>query len=408
MSDIQSSALGLTYLYISTSLERLVYFGIRSIIILFLVGAVHDGSVGLDEAEAFKKYGLFTLAVYFFCIVGGLLADFAFEKLKVIYWGLLLLAIGTFILSLGGVNTITFGLLVIAVGVGLFKSASQALIAIQCYDKPEKQDGVFYLNEVAINLGALLGPLSIAVVAESYGWNYGFYLAIFLVFIAFMVLRLGQRNIKLKIVEPLIGYSIKLKEVKNVLFFSVLSIVYYFSLDIAEDVWQGIKQPFEVSEEFIQYIYVLLYFFGLILLSVIWFFWKVSSWVKLFIGMAIFSTNWMVMGYVLPLIPDTYMFIWIVAIEVLFVISELFFSPILMSLVAQYSPKNAIASSLAIYSLLTMATNMLVGYVAGVSGEDSIIANYSLLYVIFGVSLLITLVLFFLVFKKRNEVLNDS
>jgi len=66
---------GLRTLFFTELWERFSYYGMRALLVLFMVAAIEDGGLGLTDATATAIYGLYTAAVYMVCLPGGWIAD---------------------------------------------------------------------------------------------------------------------------------------------------------------------------------------------------------------------------------------------------------------------------------------------------------------------------------------------
>ena len=71
----QAHPRGLYTLFFTEMWERLSYYGMRALLVLFMVDAIADGGMGLSEKTATAIYGLYTAAVYVACLPGGWIAE---------------------------------------------------------------------------------------------------------------------------------------------------------------------------------------------------------------------------------------------------------------------------------------------------------------------------------------------
>jgi POT family proton-dependent oligopeptide transporter len=189
----------LSTLFFSEMWERFSYYGMRALLILFLVDAVSKGGFGLDDKTAAAIYGLYTAAVYVVCLPGGWIADRLIGTQAAALWGGVIIAIGHLLLGFSGsaASLFYFGLCVIVVGTGLLKPNLSALVAQLYPEGGYRRDAGFTMYYMAVNLGGFLGPLVTAWLAKHYGWHAGFFAAAFgmILGIAYFVWtrdRLGQ------------------------------------------------------------------------------------------------------------------------------------------------------------------------------------------------------------------------
>jgi POT family proton-dependent oligopeptide transporter len=162
-------------LFVTELWERLAYYGMRGLLILYLIDAT-TGGLGWTQERASRLYGWFTGLVYLTPVLGGWLADRYLGTSRSLAIGGSLLSAGYLSLALGRTWAFYFGLGLIVLGTGCFKPNGYTMVG-QLYqpDDPRRDPG-FTLYYMAINLGALFGPLVCAWLAADprYGWSYGF------------------------------------------------------------------------------------------------------------------------------------------------------------------------------------------------------------------------------------------
>ncbi len=132
-----------------------------------------------DEAEAIanKRYGMIQAFIYAMAFVGGLFADKLFGFRRSIFWGGILMAIGTFVMAVPGSFAFYLGVSILIVGNGFFKPNISTMVGALYKDGDPRRDAGFSLFYSGINVGALLSGLTIAYIGTSYSWSLGFGLA---------------------------------------------------------------------------------------------------------------------------------------------------------------------------------------------------------------------------------------
>ena len=166
---------GLATLFFTEMWERFSYYGMRALLVLFLVDAVARGGFGLDDKTATAIYGLYTAAVYIVALPGGWIADRLIGAQKAVLYGGILISLGSFGLWLSpNASMFYLGLIVIILGVGLLKPNISALVADLYPEGGGRRDAGFTIFYMGINLGAFIGPLITAWLAQVYGWRVGF------------------------------------------------------------------------------------------------------------------------------------------------------------------------------------------------------------------------------------------
>ena len=186
---------GLFILFLTEMWERFSFYGMRAILVLFLVDNVRGG-FGWSEAAAIKLYGINIMMVYVLGIPGGALADRYIGQKAAVLWGGILQCIGHFLLALSSESIFIVGLGFIAVGTGLLKPNISTMVGA-LYEKGDiRRDGGFTIFYMGINLGATLAAVIVGSVGELYGWHYGFGLAGIGMLIGISTFLSGQKHLK--------------------------------------------------------------------------------------------------------------------------------------------------------------------------------------------------------------------
>ena len=177
---------GLFVLFFTEMWERFSYYGMRALLVLFLITSISDGGFGWGKAEALSLYGTYTMGVYLTPVIGGLIAD----KLLGYRWAVI---IGAFIMTLGhaamAVETPLFlyiGLGCLMLGNGLFKPNMTSIISNMYKNHSDKKDGAYSIFYMGVNAGAFLGIMLCGYIGENYSWSLGFGLAGIFMFIGLL------------------------------------------------------------------------------------------------------------------------------------------------------------------------------------------------------------------------------
>ena len=170
---------GLVTLFGTEFFERFTYYGMRALLMLFLVASTTGANpgFGIDEGTAGAVYGLYAGAVYLFCVPGGWIADRLIGQRSAVFWGGLIIAAGNFILAVPSSPAVFYlGLAVIVVGVGLLKPNISAMVGSLYEGKPgAHRDAGFSIFYMGINLGAFVSPLVAGTIGEAWNWRGGFF-----------------------------------------------------------------------------------------------------------------------------------------------------------------------------------------------------------------------------------------
>jgi POT family proton-dependent oligopeptide transporter len=162
---------GLGLLFITEMWERFSYYGMRAILVLYLVNALK-----WDTAHAANLYGTYTMLVYLTPVIGGYLADRIIGTHRSLVIGSIIIALGHFTLAFPGMTAFYAGLGLIILGTGFFKANVSTMVG-QIYPPGDaRRDAGFTIFYVGINTGAFLGPIVCGYLAQnpSYGWHWGF------------------------------------------------------------------------------------------------------------------------------------------------------------------------------------------------------------------------------------------
>jgi POT family proton-dependent oligopeptide transporter len=171
---------GLATLFFTEMWERFTYYGMRAILVLFLVAAVASGGFGIDDRTATAIYGLYTAAAYLAALPGGWIADRLIGAQRAVLAGGCMIAAGnTLLATAGSPRAFYLGLFVIAMGVGLLKPNASAVVADLYPEKGARLDAGFTVFYMGINVGGFLGPLVTGWAQIRYGTRAGFGTAAF-------------------------------------------------------------------------------------------------------------------------------------------------------------------------------------------------------------------------------------
>jgi POT family proton-dependent oligopeptide transporter len=165
---------GLATLFMTEMWERFTYYGMRAILLLYLVAAIKDGGLGIDEKTGSAIYGLYISGTYLLSLVGGYIADRIIGAQRAVWWGGIFIMTGNALLVFGHTQLFFCGLMVIVVGVGLLKPNISAIVAGLYPEGGSRRDAGFSIFYMGINLGAFIGSLLVPEVAQRFGWGAGF------------------------------------------------------------------------------------------------------------------------------------------------------------------------------------------------------------------------------------------
>ncbi|MGB0511318.1 MAG: peptide MFS transporter, partial [Flavobacteriales bacterium] len=180
---------GLYTLFFSEMWERFCYYGMRTLLTLYLVKSLFKG-----DAEASLMYGAYTALIYAAPVMGGRLADQYLGYRYAILLGAVFMAIGEFLILGGNEMFLLIGMGALIVGNGYFKANISTIVGKLYEDDDPRRDSGFTIFYIGINIGALLATTVVAYVGETYGFNYGFGLAGLGMLSGLLIFWLGREN----------------------------------------------------------------------------------------------------------------------------------------------------------------------------------------------------------------------
>ncbi len=166
---------GLFLLCMTEMWERFSYYGMRALLILYLIDTA-TGGFGWTQEKASRFYGWYTALVYLTPIAGGWLADRYLGTAKSLVIGGIVISLGHFTMAADTHFTFFAGLVLIIIGTGFFKANVSTLVGQLYGENDPRRDSGFTYFYIGINTGGFLGPLICGWLAANpaYGWRYGF------------------------------------------------------------------------------------------------------------------------------------------------------------------------------------------------------------------------------------------
>jgi proton-dependent oligopeptide transporter, POT family len=221
---------GLATLFFTEMWERFSYYGMRAILLLFMVASVERGGMGLDDKTGGAIYGLYTMFVYLMALPGGWVADKLFGLRRAIFYGGCLIAAGHFSLALPYTESFFIGLLLIILGTGLLKPNISSIVGeLYPADEPARRDSGFSIFYMGINIGALVSPLICGYLGENINWHYGFAAAGVGMVIGLVQYKLTEKYLGAAGQRPVID-EVKAKNTRTTLWLCVAALIALVSL----------------------------------------------------------------------------------------------------------------------------------------------------------------------------------
>jgi POT family proton-dependent oligopeptide transporter len=158
---------GLGPLFFIELWERFSYYGMRSILILYMTSAAAVGGLGFDTKQAASIYGWYTMAVYVTALPGGWIADHLTGARLAVFIGGIIIASGHFTMVFHETSFVFLGMGLIAIGTGLLKPNISVMVGNLYPDNDTRRDSGFSLFYMGINIGAVLAPLVVGFLAKT-------------------------------------------------------------------------------------------------------------------------------------------------------------------------------------------------------------------------------------------------
>ena len=171
---------GLATLFFTEMWERFTYYGMRAILVLFLVAAVSSGGLGINDRTATAIYGLYTASAYLASLPGGWIADRLIGAQRAVLAGGVAISLGNAMLAMSSSpRGFYIGLVIVVLGVGLLKPNASAIVGDLYPEGGARLDAGFTVYYIGINVGGFLGPLVTGWALVHFGARAGFAAASF-------------------------------------------------------------------------------------------------------------------------------------------------------------------------------------------------------------------------------------
>lgn len=420
---------GLFLLFGTEMWERFGYYGMRAILVLYLVAMTKDGGFGWSNADALSLYGTFTMAVYLTPLFGGWLADNILGQRKAIIIGGILMALGHFIMGVphsvvAGMEESVFylGLALLCIGNGLFKPNISTMVGDLYNEGDKRRDGAFTIFYMGINLGGALGPLVAGYVAAVVNWQAGFIAAgIGMVISVVMQLILSKKYLgdigvvpaaKLSQAQSATGTKepltkIEKDRIKVIFTMSVFSIIFWMGFEqagglmnlFANDYTDRMLMGFEIPASWFQSLNSIFIIIFAPVVAMIWL--KLdkrepNSPVKFAIALVFLALGFLTM--MLALITEgsgegslQISMMWLVLFYLFHTLGELCLSPIGLSMVSKLAPLRLASLLMGIWFLCTAIANKIAGFVGSFLGEGQEAMNNAMgIFIGLGVTALLS------------------
>ncbi|GAA2591615.1 peptide MFS transporter [Actinomadura fulvescens] len=166
---------GLATLFFTEMWERFSFYGLRAILVLFLIAPPADSGLGMAEGTANALMGVYLSMVYFVALPGGWLADRILGARRAVLIGGTVIMLGHISMAIpGGAGFVYFGLFLIIMGTGLLKPNISTMVGKLYEGRPDaRRDSAFSIFYMGINIGSL-APFIVGYLGQNIDWHLGF------------------------------------------------------------------------------------------------------------------------------------------------------------------------------------------------------------------------------------------
>jgi len=431
--EIFGHPVGLFILFFTEMWERFSYYGMRAILVLYLVQATTDANPGLgwSNGEALALYGWYTMLVYVASIPGGWIADKLIGQKKSVLYGGILLVAGHSILAVEQLWAFYTGLALIVAGVGMLKPNISTMVGGLYKQGDIRRDKGFTIFYIGINVGAFLSSLIVGYVGEVHGWHYGFGLAGIGMALGLLQYLVGQKY--LKHVGNFLGASedqVEKEAMKKpltkvekdrivVLFISFLLVIVFWGafeqagglMNIyAKEKTNRMLMGWEVPASWFQSLNAMFIIFLGTAVAGYWAKKKLQgklapSLYKMIIGLIIMGTGFFFMSAASAQFDSqgASAMYWLVLAYLFHTVGELCISPVALSYITKLAPLKYGSLMMGIYFAMTGFGNKLAGLLGESAeglGEFTVFTGIALFCVLFGTIVLL--------FRKKLEILTHG
>ncbi|MGC8660129.1 MAG: peptide MFS transporter [Desulfomonilaceae bacterium] len=371
---------GLFILFLTEMWERFSYYGMRSVLIYYMVKQLM-----FNHAFASHIYGLYTGLVYLSPCFGGIIADRVLGRRKAVAVGAVLMSFGQFMMAKE--SLFFYALFFLIIGNGFFKPNISTQVADLYAPTDHRLDRAFSIFYVGINVGAFFSPLVCGSLGELYGWSYGFEAAGVGMVIGLIIYLFGQRWLAPEIVlrqgksKTEINENQSRLERDNLLALTAIGLVTIAFWSAYEQqgntlaLWADSYTDrrilgWELPATWFQALNPALIFLFTPLVTGLWA-WQSrknrepSAILKMAIGCFLLGIGFLIMvpaAWLHEIDGSAVGISWLVAFNLVATMGELYLAPIGLSLVTKMSPKRMVSMMMGIWFLSSFAGNFASGY----------------------------------------------
>jgi POT family proton-dependent oligopeptide transporter len=226
---------GLKTLFFTEMWERMSYYGMRMLLVLFMTATLQEEGLGLTVASAAAIYGLYTGSVYFMGLPGGWIADRLIGGQKAVWYGGIIIMIGHIILAIPNDYSFLIGLIFVVLGTGLLKPNIGAMVGQLYSDKDVRRDSGYAIYYMGINIGSVIGYGVCGYLMENQGWHWAFGAAAIGMAVGLIQYKITTPNLNGIGAKPVYPLSKKAQKISWTIIYGFLSVVALVTYMIFQD-----------------------------------------------------------------------------------------------------------------------------------------------------------------------------
>jgi len=372
--------IGLYILFFTEMWERFSYYGMRSLLVYYMMKHLH-----FTQERSSEIYGLYTGFVFFTPLLGGMLADRLVGQRRTVILGGVLMATGHFLMAFE--NLFFPALIFLILGNGAFKPNISTQVGALYPPGDHRRDRAFSIFYMGINLGAFFSPLVCGTLGEKIGFPWGFGAAGVGMVVGLLVYLCGQKHLS----PDLIMQKKEAKQQKSsepmtredwlkigaIFIMMALSIVFWSVYEQQGNtmaLWADVNTDrmifgWEMPASWFQSFNPLMIFIFVPVLNAFWG-WQdrrgkeSSSIAKMGIGCILLAAAFLILippARELTVNPKSSLW-WLIACTFVLTIGEIYLSPVGLSLVTKIAPARIVSMMMGVWFLSSFFGNYLSGY----------------------------------------------
>ncbi|MCW8106970.1 peptide MFS transporter [Alteromonas ponticola] len=198
---------GLQTLFFTEMWERMSYYGMRALLVLFMTASLQEEGLAFTVATATAIYGLYTGAVYFMGLPGGWIADRLIGGQKAVWYGGFIIMTGHIVLAIPAKASFFIGLILVVLGTGLLKPNIGAIVGQLYSSEDTRRDSGYTIYYMGINIGSVIGYLVCGWLQVNQGYHWAFGAAAVGMAIGLIQYRMTQHKLQGESSEPTVTIS---------------------------------------------------------------------------------------------------------------------------------------------------------------------------------------------------------